>query len=68
MHMPTLLEVRTKTRAEGIVGRGTLAASNSMLGTTTRVRSEGMRETRSVRDKAQNPPSALDEFTQPGAR
>ena len=68
MHTPKLLEVKTKNRAEATVGRDTLAASNSTSGTTKRVRFEGMRERRSVLDKAQCSPSALREFTQPGVR
>ena len=63
MHTPTLLEVKTKTRAEATVGRDTLAASNSTSGTTKRARFEGMRERRPGLDKARCSPSALVEFT-----
>jgi hypothetical protein len=60
--MPTLLEVRTKIRAEAIIGRGTLAGGNSRRRTTTRVRSEETRERQSARDKAQSSPRATYAF------
>ena len=61
-HTPTLLEVRTETRAEAILARGTLVAGNSRRGTTARVRFEETRERQSARGKARNSPRASYAF------